>query len=162
MTLAFLVALLACNPGAATPSDPFDSLQPYLIGIGVANAETSAKWYEEVLGFKTFRRMDLPDYGLKIAFLERGSFRLELVEKKGAAALSHYAPDLQDDMVNGLKKYAFLIRDLDAAAAKLKAKNVRFVVEPFDDQAMRLRSFIVADPDGNLVQFIQELDGASK
>jgi len=160
VTLAFLLALLVSNPGAASAPDPLDSLRPYLIGIGVANVETSANWYEEMLGFKTFRRMDLPDHGLKIAFLERGSFRLELVEKKGAASLRHYAPGLKDEMmVHGLKKYAFLIHDLDVAATKLKAKKVRFVVEPFDDQAMKLRSFIVADPDGNLIQFMQELGG---
>ena len=66
------------------------------------------------------------------------------------------APDVDEDQVLGLKKLAFAVGNVDAAAARLRTQGVRFVVQPFDDGPMKLRSFIVADPDGNLLQFMQE------
>jgi catechol 2,3-dioxygenase-like lactoylglutathione lyase family enzyme len=153
ITAVFLTWLAAGAPGEASS---FEAIQPYLVGIGVADAGASAKWYEDKLGFVTYRRMDLPERGLKIVFLRSGAFRLELVEKAGAVALKKLAPDVDEDQVLGLKKLAFAVGNVDAAAARLRTQGVRFVVEPFDDGPMKLRSFIVADPDGNLLQFMQE------
>ena len=155
MITPVLLALLATSP--ASDASPFETLQPYLVGIGVADVGASARWYETKLGFVTYRRMDLPDHGLRIVFLRSGAFRLEFVEKAGVVALRKLAPDLTDDMqALGLKKLAFKVANVDAAATRLRARGVRFVVEPFDDAPMKLRSFIVADPDGNELQFIQE------
>ncbi len=157
MIIPTVIALLAAA-GPQAQASPSERLQPYLAGIGVADVAASAKWYETRLGFQVYHRMELPEHGLKIVFLKSGAFRLELVEKAGAMPLKELAPNLKDDtMVLGLKKIAFVVPDLQATAARLRAQSVTFVVEPFDDKPMRLRSFIVADPDGNLVQFVQEM-----
>ncbi len=151
------VMLLLLANGPQTSGGELADLKPYLVGIGVADAAASAAWYETTLGFRVYRRMDLPEHGLKIVFLKSGTFSLELVEKAGAKPLTQYAPGLKDDaLVLGLKKVAFVVTDIDAAAARLRSQKVHFVVEPFDDKPMKLRSFIVADPDGNLVQLMQE------
>jgi catechol 2,3-dioxygenase-like lactoylglutathione lyase family enzyme len=151
---AVLVFLLIA--GGAVGAERIE-LRPYLAGIGVADLAASTTWYEAKLGFEAYRRMDLPEHGLKIAFLRSGSFRLELVEKAGAMPLTKLVPGLADDMtVLGLKKLAFEVADIDKVAARFRAQGVRFVVEPFDDAPMKLRSFIVADPDGNELQFMQE------
>jgi lactoylglutathione lyase len=158
MVTAWLLALAAIGPRAPALANPFAAMQPYLVGLSVADAERSAKWYVEMLGFREIRRMDLSDHGLKIVFLRTGSFRLELVEKKGSAPLRSYAPAVKDDMlVQGVKKFAFLVSDVDAAASALRTRGVPFEVEPFVDKEMKLRSFLVGDPDGNVVQFMQEM-----
>jgi catechol 2,3-dioxygenase-like lactoylglutathione lyase family enzyme len=153
VTTAILAFLLAAGAG-----DPERiELQPYLAGVSVADVAVSAKWYEAKLGFETYRRMDLPEHGLKIVFLRSGSFRLELVQKAGAVPLTRLDPTLTDDTrVLGLKKLAFAVSDIDGVAARLRSQGVRFLVEPFNDEPMKLRSFVVADPDGNALQFVQE------
>ncbi len=154
MTTVILAWLLAAS-GAVEPQRV--ELQPYLAGVAVGDVAASSKWYEAKLGFETYRRMDLPEHGLKIVFLRSGSFRLELVEKAGAVPLRTLVPGLTDEMkVLGLKKLAFAVSDIDKVATRLRGQGVRFVVEPFDDAPMKLRSFVVADPDGNELQFVQE------
>jgi predicted enzyme related to lactoylglutathione lyase len=44
---------------------------------------------------------------------------------------------------------AFEVDDFDSAVDELRAKNVRFVLEPFDSPVCRMA--IIADPDGNSV-----------
>jgi catechol 2,3-dioxygenase-like lactoylglutathione lyase family enzyme len=144
-------------------AEPVENATPYLAGIAVADVSKSKEWYEKNFGFQQYHRSDLPDYGLKIVFLKLGSYRLELIEKKGSAALSHYAPELKDEMLAyGIKKLAFAVGSVDRAAERLRANGARFIVEPFDDKPMKLRTLIVADPDGHLIQLMQELPPTDK
>jgi glyoxylase I family protein len=53
----------------------------------------------------------------------------------------------------GIRHLAIAVNDFDEAYAALKAKNVKFVNEPYENQGNRLVFF--ADADGNLVHLIQ-------
>jgi catechol 2,3-dioxygenase-like lactoylglutathione lyase family enzyme len=159
MTTTFLTLFLAgLSLQPPTSADVLPTLQPYLLGMSVADVDRSVKWYETTLGFETYKRMELPKYGLRIAFMKRGSMRLELIQKEGSAPLEKQIPGMKDHtMAHGLKKFALVVPDLAAVEKVLRSRGARFTVEPFEDKEMKLKSFLVSDPDGNPVQFVQEL-----
>jgi len=50
------------------------------IGIAVTDLEEAKKLYSEVLGFTLTKEMEMPERGLKVAFLETGNTKIELLE----------------------------------------------------------------------------------
>ena len=139
---------------------PTTMLQPYLTAISVSNVDTLADWYRRILSFTHRKRMEFPEYELRIVFMERDGFLLELVEKRKSASLTTRLPDLEDDVfVWGFKKLAFLVGDACEFAASLKAAGVKIlfdVTEQEDWPGGKTKSFIIEDPDGNWIQFYEK------
>jgi len=50
------------------------------IGIAVSDLEEAKRLYSEVLGFTLTAEKEMPERGLKVAFLETGNTRIELLE----------------------------------------------------------------------------------
>ena len=50
------------------------------IGIAVTDIEEAKKLYSEILGFTLTAEKEMPDRGLKVAFLETGNTKIELLE----------------------------------------------------------------------------------
>ncbi len=128
----------------------------------VANADVSSKWYQEKLGFRVKKKMDLPQHKLRIVFLDLNDFTLELIEFQDSlsvATLQKRVPELRDrDHLQGFVKLGFQIRDVDVLAAELKRSGVKLRMEPTDDREFHDRFFLVEDPDGNLLQFFQKVN----
>lgn len=135
------------------------AIRPYLIAIVAADADKSAEWYEENLGFKITRKMDFPEYdSLKIIIMRSGASELELIQKKSGFSIKKYVPDydgFDKAPLIGFAKIAFQVSDAAALADKLKEKKVKFLVDLYEDKDMGLRSFIIEDLDGNVLQFNQ-------
>ena len=137
----------------AAPSRPFS---PYLMAISVSHLDSTVTWYRSVLGFQVMRAPYAPVQGLRIAFLIRDDFRLELLEAAGSRARQRALPDTTRDIsLQGFTKMAFQVPGVDALASRLRQRGVRFVFGPATDSTFRIRHFIVADPDGNLIQLVQ-------
>ena len=132
---------------------------PYLVGISVADVDSSIKWYEENLGFKTVKRMELPQYDLRLAFLELNGFRVELVENKKSFSIKKYVPDYQDGsgLPQGMAKIGFLVNKIEPIAESLKKRGIPFVVELREDKEFAVKFFIILDNSGNLIQYFQKL-----
>lgn len=138
------------------------TLEPYLIALSVRDVDQAVGWYQDHLGFERYKSMDLPDYGMRIAFLEHNGFKLELIEKQNSLPLKERLPDLEDEIfVHGYKKLAFCVQDVEALAARLKAAGVKFLFDVSEDETdpeRRVKWCMVTDPDGNWIQFFQKLD----
>jgi catechol 2,3-dioxygenase-like lactoylglutathione lyase family enzyme len=132
-----------------------------LIGIVVSDVKISAAWYSENFGFTISREMDFPEYdSLKIVFMRLGEVELELIQKSTSFSIKKYVPDydgFDKSPLIGFSKVAFRISNADALAAELKKKGVKFLVNPYDDSEFGIRSFIIADRDGNVLQFEETL-----
>lgn len=137
-------------------------LQPYLVAISVTNVDQATEWYQRILGFVFCKRMDFPEYALRIVLLEHNGFILELIEKQGSFPIKERMPEIDDDVfVRGFKKLAFLVQNVDELAATLKTVGVELlfdVSEQADWPGGKTKSFIIEDPDGNWVQFFQKFD----
>jgi catechol 2,3-dioxygenase-like lactoylglutathione lyase family enzyme len=132
-------------------------LEPIRLGITVKNVEQASHWYEDNLGFKTYKKMDFPDYdGLKIYFLRQGEFEIELIEKRTSFSIKHLRPDydLNKEPLEGLSKMAFRIDNLGQLFEKLKRNGVKQIMGITHDKEFDIDFFMIEDLDGNILQFI--------
>jgi hypothetical protein len=84
---------------ARKPADSTASATAVWAGVTVSNLDVSRKWYEERLGFRLSKNMDLPEHKLRIAFLELNGFTLELIEFQESvslATITNRIPELKD------------------------------------------------------------------
>ena len=116
---------------------PFSTARPYLVSISVSNLDDAVKWYGDNLGFVVVKKKDLPRYSPRIAFVELNQFQLELIEFKQSVSyesIRKQFPSVDDrSKIQGMEKLAFLVDDVQAAAATLKSKGVRFERNVTDD-----------------------------
>ena len=144
-----------------TSSSIVADAHPYWVGLSVPDAEASASWYQEKLHFTIKKKLVVPEYQLKIVFLELNEYTIELVESKTATSFDTVRkriPEIKDrDNLHGLFKIGFLVGNVDGLAAELKRGGTTLVSEPSDDRAFGVRQFLVEDNAGNMLQFFQTL-----
>ena len=125
----------------------------------VPDADASAAWYGDVLGFALERRFGFPEAGVEIAHvLHPSGVRLELIQQAGSVP----SPDTGRDAfgalrTQGAKHVGLLVEDLDAAAAALRARGVVFVHDVTAVPPADVRNFWVRDNAGHLIEFNQWL-----
>ena len=157
----FCAVLLPATLAAAVPEA--DVTRPHTAGLSVADADAAAAWYEEMLGFRVFKRMDVRERDIHLVFLERNGFQLELVELPDASPVAALQKSPDDDLrnrradVHGFFKLGLLVADADAVAAHLEALDVPLKRPLTDDEPFGIRYFLVQDPDGNTWQIIEKL-----
>jgi catechol 2,3-dioxygenase-like lactoylglutathione lyase family enzyme len=125
--------------------------------LDVSDLERSLRFYVEVLGFRVRYRRDEE----RFAYLQRGRAELMLEEAAGPGRRFRTAP-LEPPFGRGVN---FQIRVDDAATllAHAQAADVQVVVD-LEDRWYRRdhdevgnRQFVVADPDGYLLRFFEDL-----
>jgi glyoxylase I family protein len=109
--------------------------------IATPNPKRLADWYVEHLEF----RINFEYAGNYFVRARNGSM-LEIIPSEGEAPASGMKTP-------GIRHLAIAIDNFDEALASLRAKNVKFVGEPFENQGNRLAFF--EDCDGNLCHLIQ-------
>jgi catechol 2,3-dioxygenase-like lactoylglutathione lyase family enzyme len=167
--LAVVVALVSL--GACAQTTPTDSsgiategpegsavaLRPYLLALSVRDLDASAGWYARVLGFAETERYDFPEDRMRLAFMEKEGFELELIELADAPPFS--APDPGNPATRrGLVKFAFYSGEIDALynAALDVGAHVQSPLRSSNRTGGRF--FILRDPDGNWVQVFGPAD----
>jgi catechol 2,3-dioxygenase-like lactoylglutathione lyase family enzyme len=157
----FTVMLVLTTLAMQNPSDSSRTLKPYLAALNVRDASRTAEWYVRNLGFKTTRTMDFPQYdSLRIIFLKRDAFELELIQKKASFDIRKYVPDYDNEKapVQGFTKVAFMVRGVKQLVDSLRQNGVKILYGPFDDEPFGIRTVIIEDSDGNLLQFSEPLE----
>lgn len=143
------------------PAAAIGIVEPSLVALNVPDLEATIAWYCETLGFAVLDRREFPDYGMRIALLKLGGFRLEIVEKQQSISqktIQDKVPEIKDwDTVHGIKKLGFRVDDLDALVTRLKARQVEFLTGIMGDAADPIlgKSVIVLDNSGNWIQFTE-------
>jgi catechol 2,3-dioxygenase-like lactoylglutathione lyase family enzyme len=87
-----------------------------------------------------------------LVYLQAGAGRIELFTfaEEGRRAASDRNEDL------GFEHVAFQVDDVDAVAARLRARDVEFPVEPLDAAGNVPLAFF-RDPDGNPLELVNRL-----
>jgi len=141
---------------APSPIDPLD-LRFHHAGISVPDIEASILWYRVVLGFELEGRSELPPVPATVAFLRRGTLRIELFQPRTATALPEERRDPHSDLrTHGMKHVAFSVTDIQAAACALRERgaDIVFVKEMPDASVLFLR-----DNAGNLIELYEQSSG---
>lgn len=134
---------------------------PYLLGIVVSDVEKSAEWYEDNFGFEIIRRMNFPEYdSLQIIHMRMGKVELELIQKQTSFSIKKFVPNyngFDKSPLRGISKIAFWVSDAETLANQIKKRNVKFLVNLYVNKEFAIKSFIIEDLDGNVLQFNQRL-----
>lgn len=109
--------------------------------IASPNPQRLANWYVDTLGFRINFEYD----GNYFVRAPNGSL-LEIIPSEGELS----PPRLKDP---GLRHLAVAVDDFDSSLAHLRARNVSFLTDPYENQGNRLVFF--SDPDGNILHLIR-------
>ncbi len=97
------------------------------IAIATADLDASLKMFEEALGIICDHVEELPDRGIRVAFLPIGDTRIELVTpmREGSEVSAFLAK-----RGGGIHHIALRTDDVDAAVVELKEKGVQMAQDP--------------------------------
>ena len=124
--------------------------QIHHFAVEVSDAERSAEFYCDLLGFTRGARFDFPERGRVIIFVSLQGVAVELLQ-----SADHEAHVNQPKML-GFKHLCLQTNDVDAEVARLKAAGVKITTEPFDTQ-INSRIAFFEDPDGLMLELWQTL-----
>ena len=133
--------------------------EPALAALTVNNLDVSTNWYSK-LGFGLDTTMSFLDYGLRMNFLELGSFKLELIEFEEKVSFDRgQLPENAN--VLGFIKLGFLTPDLNVISQSMLKMEADIIAGPSSlpplesKNAWPNRFLLVKDPDGNYIQFFE-------
>jgi methylmalonyl-CoA epimerase len=96
------------------------------LGIAVNAVEDAAKMYEQVLGLKVSSMDQVDDQGVRVAMLDIGESRFELLEAtRPDSPIGKFVAKRGE----GLHHIAVQVDNIEAALAQLKASGVRLIDE---------------------------------
>jgi catechol 2,3-dioxygenase-like lactoylglutathione lyase family enzyme len=131
--------------------------------LGTPDYDATLAWWTDVLGFRVEIEWTVPALpGLRLAYLEKNGFRLEVVGSPERFQARGAPADLGQHLTDsGYAHLAFVADDVDAVMAELAAKGVPgfFPATSFPDVGRRVA--FVMDPHGNVVEFATDLAGGS-
>jgi methylmalonyl-CoA/ethylmalonyl-CoA epimerase len=125
------------------------------IGIAVHDIDEAAKFYTEHLGLTLGGVEEVPDQKVKVAFLEIGEVRIELIQPTSPE--SPVAKYLEKNG-QGIHHIAYQVDDAAAAVEKLKGQEVRMVdQQPRKGAHDTLIAFVHPKASGGvLTELVQE------
>ncbi len=150
-----LTTLLLFVAGAVAQSPPPTADVPAFVARGaffavvVADLDAAELWYKSKLGLHRVKRGRSPRVPAETAVLAGRNLYLELIHHDGKQ-LSRID---NEDPVPRLIKAGVVVAspDFDSVAAQLEKHGVRATI--FEDKEMGVRSFLMKDNEGNLIQF---------
>ena len=113
------------------------------VGLFTPNFAQMESFYTETLGLEVVKRWD----DVNIVFLAAGDTVIELIGRDDR--------ELDSSRPAGFDHFAFQVDDVDSVFAALEDANVRIESAPRDFKDVRIAFFY--DPDGNLLELVQEL-----
>ena len=96
------------------------------IGIAVRDIKTSSEFYKRCLNLDVSEPIDVASQKVRIAFMEIGNTKLELIQPLGDDSSVEKFIQKKGE---GLHHICFSVDDIDKALAELKDKRVRLVDE---------------------------------
>jgi len=94
------------------------------IGIAVENLETQLKFYTDVLGLTCSRIEEVPEQKVKVAMLQVGEVRIELLQPiSGGSPITKFL----EKRGEGIHHIAYLVTDLEGSLQRLEEQQVRLI-----------------------------------
>lgn len=125
------------------------------VAVSVTNLDRAVEWWVRVFGFTPGYRTWIEPLGAEFQVVERDGIRIELLYQPGsrvhADARIVPGPHLR---TSGAKAIVFRTDDLEAATAYLESCEVDFVWKNRTLSPDGLRSTMIREPDGVLVNVL--------
>ncbi len=138
------------------------SFKAVQLALSVPSIDESVAWYTQHLGFALKDpKAPLPTLNTQVALIEKDGFTLELYEAHGSDDEDGSARDLKSDLASqGLRHLVFQVENVDRTAEKLKTQGVRILADVTDLSEIKQRIFLIADNNGNAIEFMQPMQAA--
>jgi catechol 2,3-dioxygenase-like lactoylglutathione lyase family enzyme len=136
------------------------------IGICVSDWRRSLGFYSDGLGFQKTGELRvegepsetllrLSGVSLRAIYLERDGVRIELLHYEGPGAVGEPEPRPMNQL--GLTHLSLRVDDLDAACANLEATGGMVLKDTrIEMPAAHTRAIFLTDPDGTLIELVQQ------
>jgi catechol 2,3-dioxygenase-like lactoylglutathione lyase family enzyme len=136
------------------------------IGICVSDAERSLHFYRDVFGFRLADELTvrgepsdtllrLKDVDLRAIYLERDGVRIELLVYASPGHAGDGAPRAMNAL--GLTHLSLRVGDVDAFLPRIESAGGRVLADTrIDIPEVRTRAIFVTDPDGTLIELVQQ------
>lgn len=116
--------------------------------VRILDADKSLKFYQDILGLKLNRTMDLPDCTLY--FLRDGVSDVEL-----ELTHNHTAPEGGYELGKTFGHFAFEIESMDDFTKILESNGIKYTRAPFEIKP-GLKIAFINDPDGMAIELIEK------
>lgn len=121
--------------------------------IRTSNMDRSIDFYTRLMGLRLQSRREIPENNAEIAFLQdpegKGAvLELTFYRKQTEFVQAEYEERLFDHL-------AFVVKDMNAAIAKMRDENVTITDEPSRLSLTGPMIAFVEDPDGTLIELIE-------
>jgi predicted enzyme related to lactoylglutathione lyase len=120
-------------------------------GIVVRDEATMLAFYRDVMGLPYNGPMKVP--GGVLHFFKLGASNLKLMVPPAPPAAAHTPGDIQES--SGLRYWTTWVEDLDEAVGACLSGGGT-IVRPIVDVGRGLRYAVIADPEGNCAEFIEQ------
>lgn len=125
------------------------------VGIAVSDLDAAVQWYCRHLDLTVEQHFTLDEAQVEVVKLvSPGGVRVELL-----TSLRDDRPGRSEAgvVVPGAKHLCFEVDDVEETAAELRWRGVALVQEPKRIEVSREKTCWIADNEGNLIEFIEEL-----
>jgi methylmalonyl-CoA/ethylmalonyl-CoA epimerase len=131
------------------------------LGIAVRDLATAAKTWQTLLGVEAGPAVEVPEEGVRIAFLRAGAPKIELLEPLSPESVIAKFIEKRGE---GIHHVAFSVPDIRAAMARLKAEGVPVLdVEPRFRGGNRYAAFChPKGANGVLTELVQYLSAEAE
>jgi len=138
------------------------------VGLCVADAERAQRFYEEGLGFRYARDLEvkgepgatllrLPDVNLRAIYLEHEGTVLELLHYPSPGVVRGDSPRPMNRP--GLTHLSFQVEDVDATLSRLEDLGGRVLPETRIEPGGGVAAVFLTDPDGTLIELVRQPRG---
>ena len=126
------------------------------VGLAVADLASAASWFCDVLGLvpELTLRVDALDLSIEMLIHPVHGYRVELLHRPGSGADGKPATPAEAALREGYGHMAFDVTDLDGTYDRAVARGARPVMPPGPSPERGVRMAFVADPEGNLIEFL--------
>ena len=125
--------------------------------LNVSNADSTSRWYEEVFGLKLLKEIKTVDGSAHIRIEGDEFLMVEILQSRDSRTLSDCnLRQEQSHLMRGFFKTGFFVSDIHRAEEYFKTKGIAIRHPVFQDKETATSSFILEDPNGNLLQFLQQ------
>lgn len=135
-------------------------IQPYRIGIVVENLEKSSDWYSDIFEVEVYKKVSYPEYdSLNIHLLKNEHFEFELVERNSSVAINDLIANynVKEKPLLGFYKISFQVDNIQKIYDRIRKEKIEFHMDLSTDEEFKMKSFIIKDPDNNLLQFQENI-----
>jgi catechol 2,3-dioxygenase-like lactoylglutathione lyase family enzyme len=150
------VLLLGLSGLAGAAETTIDPSGRQFFALSVPDAAKTAAWYQRAFGVKQLHEIKPADGTAHLLILGTDELLIEIMQID--VAKSPGAEVIENrHLTHGIVKVGLYVKNFDAAVAHLRGMGATFDTQIFEDQKLDMRSVLIRDPDGNIVQLFSRL-----